>query len=57
VHNVVRQHVVVPAAEVFDVDQAGPAAVGAVHNVVRLTGGGWLVTPAAGYEQNSWNAA
>jgi hypothetical protein len=42
----VQQHVVVPAAEVFEVDQAGAAAVRAVHHVVRLTGGGWLVTPA-----------
>jgi hypothetical protein len=42
----VQQRVVVPAAEVLDVDQAGPAAVGAVHHVVRFTGRGGLVTPA-----------
>ena len=34
----VQQHVVVPGAEVLEVDQAGAAAVGAVDHVVRFAG-------------------
>jgi hypothetical protein len=43
----VQQHIVVPDAEAFEVDQAGRAAVGAVHHMVRLTGGGGPARPGS----------
>ena len=42
----VQHHVVMPPAVILQIRQAGPAAVGPVHHVVRLAPGGRLVTAA-----------
>jgi hypothetical protein len=42
----VQHHVVVPPAEVLQPGQAGPAAVGPVHHVVRLAPRRRLAAPA-----------
>jgi hypothetical protein len=42
----VQDHVVVPPAVVFEVFQAGAAAVGAVGDVVRFAGRGGLIAAA-----------
>ena len=42
----VQQHVVMPPAVVLEVRQAGPAAVGPVHHMVRLAPGRGLVAAA-----------
>jgi hypothetical protein len=42
----VQQHVVVPPAIIFEVGEAGGAAVGPVGHVVRFTAGGGLAAAA-----------
>ena len=42
--HLVEHHVMMPVAVGLKASQAGPAAVGPVHHVVRLAPGGRLVT-------------